>query len=247
MKVTQIRVESELVKSYILAPVDDKPLMAFHPGQYISVAVNFPDGSRQLRQYSLSDAPSQPYYRISVKREMGGDIKPSGQVSNWLHDNVKVGDTISISPPYGDFKPQAKMDEPLVLMSAGVGITPMISTLNHLAQTHPQHPVIFAHAARSGSHHAHTADVANALEQMPNLRIVNFYETIQSGADGNVIQGEMQLSDIPEWDREKAKVYMCGPEGFMIKQWQQLLDAGVPRHNLHREVFGPGLLDNLTS
>lgn len=246
VRVSQIRQESENVKSFLLVAYDEKPLAPFHPGQYISVAVNFPDGTRQLRQYSLSDAPGKSHYRISVKRESGNGKNPSGRVSNWLHDNVKVNDKISISPPFGDFAPGIDAEAPVVLISAGVGITPMISALNHLAQHKPEHPVIFAHAARSKSHHAHTVDIDAALESMPKLRVVTFYESMHGDSqEKNAIAGEMQLADLPAWDREKANVYLCGPVAFMKKQWQRLLEAGVPSHRLHREVFGPDLLDHL--
>lgn len=247
VKVSQIRHESENVKSFTLVAPDGKPLLPFRPGQYISVAVDFADGSRQLRQYSLSDAPARPHYRITVKRENGGSGNPSGQVSNWLHANVKVGDTLSISPPFGDFAPAVDADEPLVLLSAGVGITPMIATLNHLAHQRPGHAVIFAHAARSKLHHSHIIDMETALESMPNLRVVAFYEVMSTAHrhEPNIIAGEMQIADIPLWSRETANVYLCGPIAFMKEQWQRLLDAGVPRHRLHREVFGPDLLDHL--
>jgi nitric oxide dioxygenase len=247
MRVTQVRQESELVKSFTLVSADNEALPPFHPGQYISVAVEFADGSRQLRQYSLSDAPGKPYYRISVKRDPGNDGKPSGRVSNWLHEQVKVNDTILTSPAYGDFNPSVEQDEPLVLLSAGVGITPMISVLNHMAKTRPHHPVIFAHAARIRSQHSHIADIEAAKAVMPNLKVVTFYNgansTEVSGEDA--LNGEMQISKLPQWAREKAKVYLCGPTGFMKKQWQELLGVGVPEHLLHREVFGPDLLDKL--
>lgn len=247
MQVTQIRQESEHVKSFLLRPVDGDVLPVFHPGQYISVALDFPDGSRQLRQYSLSDAPAKPHLRISVKREIAREDAPSGQVSNWLHDNLKVNELISVSPPFGEFNPDIDSTGPIVLLSAGVGITPMISTLNQLAITRPEHPVIFAHAARSSVHHAHIEDIVAAVAIMPNLRVVTFYESSSASErpSENMIQGEMQISSLPAWDLTKANVYLCGPVGFMKKQRKALLEAGVPKKRLYREVFGPDLLDDL--
>lgn len=247
VKVSQVRHESENVKSFTLVAQHGKSLLPFRPGQYVSVAVDLADGARQLRQYSLSDAAAKPYYRITVKRETGGASSPSGQVSNWLHARLKVGDELSISAPFGDFAPAVDADEPLVLLSAGVGITPMIATLNHLAQHRPGHAVVFAHAARSKLHHSHIVDIETALESMPNLRVVTFYEVMSAAHRHapDIIAGEMRITDIPLWNRETANVYLCGPIGFMKKQWQQLLDAGVPRDRLHREVFGPDLLYNL--
>jgi nitric oxide dioxygenase len=247
LQVTQIRQESEHVRSFTLNPVDGNPLPAFHPGQYISVAVNFPDGTRQLRQYSLSDAPAKPYLRISIKREIARDGSHSGQVSNWLHDQVKLNDRIQVSQPFGDFRPNIAVDDPLVLISAGVGVTPMISTLNQLVLTRPEHQVVFAHAARSRSHHSHITDLEDAIDSMPNLNVITFYESPHPSdrLNENTIKGEMQLSSLAKWPLETGNVYLCGPLGFMNKQWKQLLDAGVPTDRLHREVFGPDMLDNL--
>jgi nitric oxide dioxygenase len=210
--------------------------------------LDFPDGSRQLRQYSLSDAPARPYLRISVKREIAREGSPSGQVSNWLHDNLRVDDFINISQPFGEFNPDIGSADPIVLISAGVGITPMISTLNQLAIAHPEHRVIFAHAARSSVHHAHIADIEAAAAIMPNLQVVTFYESSPASEPGsklNMTQGEMQISRLPAWDLAQANVYLCGPVGFMKKQRKALLEAGVPKKRLHREVFGPDLLDDL--
>ncbi len=246
MRVTAIDAESEQVKSFTLVPADGSPLPSFHAGQYVSVAVHLPNGLRQLRQYSLSDAPDRRHLRISVKREVVGAETPAGMVSNWLHDNVKVGSILPASKPCGDFVPETESDEPIVLLSAGIGITPMISALNRIADVSPQRRVIFAHAARHAGHHPHLADIAKAKARMPNLQNVTFYEeTAGDQADATVIPGRMHLKQLPQWEADKANVYMCGPLPFMKAQWADLLAYGVPTHRLHREVFGPDLLDHL--
>src|SRR5690606_16274994 len=239
-----IRQESELIRSFYLVPTGGRTLLPFLPGQYVSVAVDFADGPRQLRQYSLSDAPSQPYYRISVKHEINGQT-PAGQVSSWLHANVKVGDTLMVSAPFGDFHPQVDGDAPIVLLSAGAGITPMVSVLNHLAETRPEQRVIFAHAARSPAHHALQADIAAARERMPNLQVVTFYENLDGAGSEQAVQGYMRLDALPDWDRQQVNVYLCGPQLFMKSMWNSLQQAGVPAGRLHREVFGPALLEHL--
>jgi len=241
MRVTDVKGESEQVKSFALVPADGSALPAFIPGQYVSVAVQLPSGVRQLRQYSLSDAPGRQHLRISVKREEAGNT-PAGAVSNWLHDNVRVGSTLRISKPFGEFQPDTRSDEPIVLLSAGVGITPMIGVLNHIANVQPQRKVIFAHAARHAGHHPHRHDLALAKKQMPNLHAVTFYE---EGDVKDAVPGRMQVKDLPAWDRQQANVYMCGPLAFMQTQWADLLKDGVPVHRLHREVFGPDMLDHL--
>lgn len=234
MTVVSVKQESAEVASITLRPADGLPLPAFKPGQYVSVAVTFGDGSRQLRQYSLSDAPDGGQLRISVKREHAGEETPAGRVSNWLHDHVAAGGMLQVSHPFGDFTPDTESSKPIVLLSAGVGITPMIATLNQIARSNPQREVIFGHAARSAGHHAHQDDLAAARAVMPNLRTATFYEDQH---------GHMDLERLPQWQRDAANVYLCGPTGFMRAQWHQLLQAGVPVQRLHREVFGPDLLE----
>ncbi|MGI4845972.1 MAG: NO-inducible flavohemoprotein [Janthinobacterium lividum] len=241
MRVTEVERESDNVLSIRFVPLDGGALPPFRAGQYLSVAVDFSDGRRQLRQYSLSDAPGKDSLRISVKREDGG-AHPAGEVSTWLHDNVNVGDVLHVIHPFGDFLPDTESNEPVVLLSAGVGITPMIAALNRIATVNPERRVIFAHAARNAAHHAHQRDIAAAKARMPYLHVVTFYE--EEAAPG-ALTGKMDLARLPSWPRGETEVYMCGPLPFMQAQWNALLAAGAPASRLHREVFGPDLLDNL--
>jgi nitric oxide dioxygenase len=246
MRVIDVRTESEDICAFTLEPVDGKPAPDFKPGQYVSVSVTFADGHRQLRQYSLSDAPNTARLRISVKRERAENL-PIGEVSTWLHENVKAGSILQVSHPFGDFTPNADSEEPIVLLSAGVGITPMISVLNRIAQVNPNRYVVFGHAARSQGHHAHRDDIAAAQKRMPNLQVVTFYETLAADTPvpANVQPGLMELARLPKWPHSETNVYMCGPTGFMKALWSGLLEARVPVYRLHREVFGPELLDHL--
>ncbi|RJF96184.1 NO-inducible flavohemoprotein [Noviherbaspirillum saxi] len=248
MRVVDIRNESEDIKAFVLEPADGLAAPAFKPGQYLSVSVNFEDGTTQLRQYSLSDAPESRRLRISVKREREDQAGPAGRVSNWLHNHVRIGSVLKVTHPFGDFTPDIASANPNVLLSAGVGITPMISILNLIAQTNPSREVIFAHAAQGLAWHAHRADVASAMKIMPNLQTVAFYE--QANADDcslpNTFAGRMNVAKLPAWSYTDADVYLCGPVEFMQAQWRALLDAGVPAVRLHREVFGPELLNYLS-
>jgi nitric oxide dioxygenase len=242
MRVTEVERQSENVISIRMVPQDGAPAPAFQAGQYLSCTVDLGDGRSQIRQYSLSDAPRDGSLRISVKREDGASPAPAGEVSHWLHANVQPGSVLQVSPPCGDFAPDTESDAPLVLLSAGVGITPMIAALNRIAQHKPQRRVVFAHAARNGAHHAHQADLAAARAAMPNLQVAVFYE---EGDASGVIAGQMDVARLPQWERPHAKVYLCGPLPFMQAQWLALLGAGVPATQLHREVFGPEALDHL--
>jgi nitric oxide dioxygenase len=245
MRVTEVMRESENVISIRFVPVDGKPLPLFQPGQYVSVAVDLPDGRHQLRQYSLSDTPGLGSMRISVKRQDADDAEsiPAGMVSNWLHANVAVGSILQVSHPFGEFTPDTESEEPVVLLSAGVGITPMVSCVKRIAQVQPQRRVVFAHAARGAAHHALGAEVEALKAVMPNLTVVNFYEELGDAQDA--IEGRMNVAVLPSWAFEEAHVYLCGPHQFMQAQWLSLLNHGVPASRLHREVFGPELLDHL--
>jgi nitric oxide dioxygenase len=243
VRVTEVAQQGSDIKSIRFVAADGAPLPAFKAGQYVSVTVQFDDGRTQLRQYSLSDAPGSEGMRISVKREAAGHATPAGEVSNWIHDHVVVGSTLLVSPPCGEFAIDTESDEPIVLLSAGVGITPMIAALNRIAQVNPRRCMIFAHAARDAARHAHRADIAAASASMPNLRVVTFYE--ERGDEPQSLEGMMDVKAMPSWPRTETKVYLCGPLPFMQAQWLDLVGAGVPVTLLHREVFGPDMLDHL--
>lgn len=236
MRVLEVVRESDNVLSIRFEPADGLPLPAFRAGQYVSVAVDLPGGRHQLRQYSLSDAPDGRTMRISVKREDAAADTPAGEVSNWLHANVRAGSVLRVSHPFGEFTPDTESDRPIVLLSAGIGITPMVAAVKRIAQVAPRRRVVFAHAARDAAHHALGAEVDALKAVMPNLAVVNFYED----ADGR-----MDVAKLPAWQHEETDVYLCGPHKFMQAQWLALLQAGVPAARLHREVFGPELLDHL--
>lgn len=247
MRVTHVEKESGDVISITLQPMEGETAPAFKPGQYISLSVDLGGGRRQLRQYSLSDAPNPDYLRISVKKEAGYAASPAGEVSNWLHRNVQCNSILQVSPPFGDFTPDTESGRPIVLLSAGVGITPMISVLNHIAQVKPQRTVVFGFASRDSQHHPHQTDIASAHSRMPNLQTAYFYEALSAepAAQTEVHAGHMRVHQLPEWDKQNTNVYICGPLGFMQAQWRALAEAGVPVAKLHREVFGPDLLDHI--
>lgn len=239
MRVTGVERESADVVAIRMTPVNGGAAPAYRAGQYLSVTVALADGRSQIRQYSLSDAPGADSLRISVKREHAAGT-PAGEVSHWIHQNVSEGSVLQVSLPCGDFAIDTESDQPLVLLSAGVGVTPMIAALNRIAGHNPQRRMIFAHAARDGAHHAHQADLAAAVAVMPNLQAVTFYEE-----GGGALEGRMDLARLPSWPRTDTDVYLCGPLPFMQAQWQALLAAGVPATRLHREVFGPEALDHI--
>jgi nitric oxide dioxygenase len=130
--------ETDDVTSFLLRP--DTPVGPHRPGQYVSVAVRLPGLGRQIRQHTISSAPGEPALRITVKRHRAADGRPEGMVSTHLHDTVRVGDSLQASPPFGDVALPAG-DTPLLLASAGVGTTPIVAALRHLAATGADRPI----------------------------------------------------------------------------------------------------------
>lgn len=248
--VTKVARESDGVMSYYLEQLAGGSPGKFEPGQYVSVTVELPDGGlRQLRQYSLSDAPHQPYWRLSVKREDALDDRPRGCVSSHLHRTVTQQQRVFVSPAYGDFTPllTAQENKPIALLCAGIGITPMLSVLNTLAHARASRPVLFAHAARARDHLLFTDELRAAQAALPNLRTQLFCEQLSpQGADDLPIdRGRMRLTPELLNGFEDADFCLCGPEPFMREQSRALVSHGVSPLRIQREVFGPSLLEHL--
>ncbi|MCX4026781.1 NO-inducible flavohemoprotein [Endozoicomonas sp. SM1973] len=240
--VLEKNVESDLITSFKFAPVDGKPVKSFKPGQYLSLVTN-PNSSvhQEIRQYSLSDKPNGKTYRISVRRESRG-VKP-GIVSNYLHNQINVGDTLKILPPAGDFYLQAKQETPVVLISAGVGLTPMVSMLNTLVANKHQAPIYYLHACEHSLVHAFKPFIKQVEAENKNVQSLTWYRQPtsidQQGIDYQ-FEGTMQIDDIKQQVLlPNAQYYLCGPFGFMQTINQQLLSAGVDPSQIHYEVFGP--------
>ncbi|MDC6179244.1 flavohemoprotein [Ralstonia solanacearum] len=247
VRIIERRQQAEDVVSFTLEAVGGTTLADFLPGQYISVQVELAPGVLQQRQYSLSDAPNGRTWRISVKRDAGEAGRPAGTVSNWLHENARQGEVLLVSQPYGDFVPQLATDNPIVLMSAGVGITPMIAALNTLTGQHVARKVVFSHASRTASHVAHTDDLERAARVLPDFEAHVFLESGEAAAFASrpAQPGRMTVDAFLDGKVAGADFYLCGPLPFMQAQRAALLASGVPAARIHREVFGPDLLDDI--
>lgn len=253
--------ESDLVDSFYLVPTDGQPLPAFHPGQYVSVRVKVPslDNVLQCRQYSISEAPRADRYRISVKRELpreGAAHDPAGLVSNLLHDNYKPGDVVELSFPRGDFTVDvgdaSKADVPLVLMSAGVGVTPQMSILDAVLSPESKvvsRPIHWIHAARNSDEvpfGQHVRTVAEGRENAVDTAL--FLEKVKSGEEKGRDFDFDGVFDMNKLDQNRhlalkdarTEYYVCGPQAWMLLVRQGLEDRGVSRDRIHMELFGTG-------
>ncbi|MEV6597833.1 globin domain-containing protein [Actinoplanes sp. NPDC051346] len=219
--------------SFVLTPVGGGPAPAFRPGQYVTVAVDLPGNGRQLRQYSLSQAPTGGTLRVTVRRVRGTGDAPDGVVSGFLHDRVRPGDTLRLSRPYGDLTLRDD-DTPLVLISAGVGITPMAAMLDHVARTRPSRDVTVAHADRGPDRHPLLAEITSHGSRLRSFRHLVWYERPAGAA--HAYTGFLDPDLIPLAPR--AEVYLCGPVPFMRLVRAGLHRRGVSDDRIRYEVFG---------
>ncbi|WP_330313642.1 FAD-binding oxidoreductase [Streptomyces sp. NBC_00523] len=228
--------ETDDVARFRIRPADGSPAPAFRPGQYVSVQVELPDGARQIRQYSLSSAPGSALRSITVKRVHGNDA-PDGEVSRHLHARVRAGDRLRVSAPYGDLV--LKSDEaPLLLASAGIGCTPILSMLEHLAESEHRAPVTVVHGDRSPADHALRTDHTALTAKLHDAAAHFWYENPEDGHPADRT-GLVDLSGLAVAPGTHA--YLCGPLPFMRAVRTQLLAKGVPASDIHYEVFGPDL------
>ncbi|MCV0382636.1 MAG: NO-inducible flavohemoprotein [Erythrobacter sp.] len=235
--VVEKRKESEIITSFVLRPVDGRAVVQHKPGQYLTLWLDIPGEHPLKRNYSISAAPNGETYRISVKRE------PQGIASNWLHDAVEVGATIKVSVPAGEFFLADPAERPVVLLSGGVGLTPMVSMLESLVQEGASVPIHYVHGTLNGSTHAMRDHVRALAQQAGDVRVTTFYQQPRAQ--------DVQARDYDEdgmitgdWLRANtafatASYYLCGPKPFLRAFVGELTLAGVPRDRIHFEFFGP--------
>lgn len=236
--------ESEVITSFYLKPADGKPVMDYLPGQYISVKAEIPGAKyTHLRQYSLSTAPGTDVYRISVKKEKAQGDYADGVVSNFLHEQVEEGDTIKLSAPAGDFYLDTEDSRPLVLMSRGVGLTPLMSMLETAISVQPERDVYFLYATYSTNYHAMKDRMFEIQKEHPQVHLHTVYNDPQKEDEGKFdtkgyIDEDLIKNVIPTTD---AAFYFCGPDKFMNTVAKGLENLGVKDEDIHYEYFGPQL------
>ncbi|GAB3684171.1 FAD-binding oxidoreductase [Salinisphaera aquimarina] len=229
--------ESDDVTSFVFAARDGGQLPPFQAGQHLPLELKVPGQTQSVRRtYSLSNGPSKERYRISVKRG------PDGLASSHLHDNVDVGAIINANAPAGDFV-LAGNHAPIVLISAGIGVTPMISMLESLAETGDDRPVLFIHGARDGRHHPLAQEVRDAAARRTGIQTHVAYSRPRPedrlGLDydsAGRVDGPLIASLIVD---NEAEYYVCGPVRFMADIQNGLETSGVAADRVHTESFGP--------
>jgi len=248
--------ESRTITSFYLTAKDARPLAPYKPGQFLGFKLDVPGQPEPvLRTYTISDSANDAtHYRLSIKREPpppGQPDAPPGVSSNYFHDHVEVGGELQVRAPSGDFFLHEDGDVdgdggesgPVVLLSGGVGLTPMISMLNHIVSNGAKRPVWFVHGVRNGDEHAFGAHVRGLAETHANVNAYIAYQ--EPGPDdiesrdydsaGFISLGLLE-SLLPG---NEADFYLCGPPPFMKALFNGLLGWGVAESRVYYEFFGP--------
>lgn len=232
-----VSVETLGVDSKAFRFTSDAPALArYRPGQFVTIEVEI-DGRRLCRSYTLSSTPTRPdSFEISIKRVADGPF------SNWICDQLQVGDTLRMSGPFGEFSCAPKPAKKLLLLSAGSGITPMLSMARWIADTHADVGIVFLHVARSRAELMFGLELKRLARKHPNLQLR--LSLTQEPADSTWRGSRGRLSDAllrrSASDLAQRAVYLCGPQGFMDSARELLLAAGLPPTQLHVESFAIG-------
>ncbi len=238
--------ESEEITSFYLKPEDDGEIPDFQPGQFLTIKLDIPEQTKPvIRTYSLSDYPEPfDYYRLSIKRELapkGLDVPP-GIASNFMHDRIREGSVIPAKPPNGKFVLDVHKSLPAVLISNGVGITPMLSMAKAAAHLNPNRLVWFVHGARNGDYHAFRDEVNAIAQQNPNLHLHFRYSRPQPEDEGHYHSvGYVDAALIQELvGGPEAEFFLCGSPAFMQSLREGFQEWGVPDTRVFFESFSKG-------
>jgi ferredoxin-NADP reductase/MOSC domain-containing protein YiiM len=236
MRVTNIHKESDSVTSFVLAPIDGQPLPVCQAGQFVVLRLLVDPGKPPvLRSYSLSDLPAADHFRISVKNEL------NGIGSSFLCDRAREGDLLDVSAPRGSFTLRPSQN-PVVLLSAGVGATPLMSMLHSLAAEKSQREIWWIYGARNSAEHPFAEESRSLLKQLSRGREYIVYSrpaaNDQVGADFDAPEhiDTALLEKISE--SQGSDFYLCGPSSFLQDILDGLRNWGVRAENVHTEIFG---------
>ena len=235
-RIERVIPESSLISSFILRPVDGGPVMAHRPGQYLSFAFEIPGQPPAKRNYSISSAPNGATYRISVKAE------PLGLASRWLH-NQPGGTVVKVAAPAGEFFLDRLPERPVVLLSGGVGLTPMVAMLEWLVDQGSDQPVHYIHGTHDRDTHAMRDHIRGLAARGHAVQVTDFHQTPLAdevaGIDYDLpglITDEWLIAHTPA---ATADYYICGPRPFLRAAVSALSLAGVAASRIHYEFFGP--------
>jgi ferredoxin-NADP reductase/MOSC domain-containing protein YiiM len=233
MRVASIELESDTITSFRLID-DEQPGGRARPGQYLTVRLQpDPSGSPLVRSYSISGPANSEGFRISVKRD--------GVASRYLHEQIRTGDRLEVAAPRGAFVLSEQRERPVVLISAGVGATPMVAMLHSLAEDGMAAPVWWIHTAHNRRQHAFAAEIDGLLAMLPAAHRVVFHAAPEATSDDGAfdLQGRLTPARLGELDLPTdGDYYVCGPPAFMDAIGGAVLASGVRPERLRTERFG---------
>lgn len=243
--VDRLEKEVDSVTSVYLKPLDGKTIVDYLPGQHLTLKFKVPGESKPLvRCYSLSSGPNQDYYRISVKAvAANGAERPPGKVSNFVNKTLMVGDRVEIKAPSGSFHLDQTGTMPIILLAGGIGITPMISMIDHLVAQDSQRLIVLFYGVRNGREHAFKDYLSRVVNKYSNVYAVNCYSEPEAidreGIDFHTkgfVSSELIQQLLPN---NNCRFYLCGPPPFMKSLHEGLLKWKVPENRINFEAFGP--------
>lgn len=236
-QIDEIVEESSVIKSFVLRPTDGNAVLRHKAGQYLTFWFEIPGHPPIKRNYSISSAANGETYRISVKRE------PKGLVSGWLHDKARAGTILKVAPPAGEFFLPEHADNPIVLLSGGVGLTPMVAMLEALAMRGVDQSVQYIHGTHDRETHAMRDHVRSLAANHPKFSVIDFHqEPFLNEVQGEDYDHAGIITDgwlIANTPIAKADYFICGPRPFLRAAVSALSLAGVPSQRIHYEFFGP--------
>jgi ferredoxin-NADP reductase/MOSC domain-containing protein YiiM len=242
--------ESQNITSFYLVSEDGEPLPSFLPGQFLPLKLDIPGQYKPIyRTYSISDSPHKNYYRLTIKREPAPPDRPDlypGVSSNYFHDQVEPGTKLLAKAPRGKFFLDSKSENPVVLLSAGVGLTPLISMMNMIVDSGSNQEVWFIHGARNSAEHAMGNHIRKVAQQNDNVHVhVAYSKPLKENLEGGdydskgYVDVELLKKILPG---NEAEFYLCGPPPFMESLFDGLLEWEVPEYCINYEFFGPASL-----
>lgn len=236
-RVDKVIRESSVISSFILRPVDGRAVIRHKPGQYLTFWFDIPGHPPVKRNYSISNGPNGSYYRISVKQE------PMGLASGWLHQEVKSGTILRVAPPAGEFYLADHPERPIVLLSGGVGLTPLVSMIEALVDQDAKIPIHYVHGTHDRDTHAMRTHIRELAARGRQISVTDFHQTPLEGEvagtdydNAGIITEEWLLSNTPVGE---ADYFICGPRPFLRAAVSGLSLSGVASDRIHYEFFGP--------
>ncbi len=253
-RVDRLQRECDLITSVYLTPHDGKSLPSFLPGQYLTIQWKVPGHSKPIvRCYSLSDGPGRNYYRCTIKQVMppaGQPEAPPGIASTYINEVLREGDILDVKAPRGNFVLDINEQRPVVLLAAGIGVTPLASMLHALCNSGSDRKAIMIYGVGNSLGHALNLELSSLCSSHDTVQQVICYSSpLESDVIGRHyhVAGRISISLLRELlQSNDFEFYLCGPSTFMTDLVEGLIAWGVPAASIHSESFGPAAVKKRT-